>query len=167
MEVQVAVSIFIVMMLSAMGIFKSVLDSQQGAITAKNVQESIRYVMEAISKELRSARRSDGTEGCGVPAGTIYFLNGGGLHFINKSGDCVKYYKNNNALMIDRKIGGTTYVGTTTPSNVRLKEFNINIPNVAFSQPRVTIEMVVDSLDRSVNKQDIRLQTTISSRFYN
>lgn len=166
MEIQVAVAIFIVIMLSAMSIFKSVMDSQQNAIVAKNIQENLRYILESISKEIRSARRSSGA--CGVPDGSVYYSNGSELKFINKKGNCVKYYLDDSTLMIDRTSNGVVYNGTTTPSNIRVKEFKVVIPDFGNSgQPRVTLELVVDSLERSINKSDIRVQTTISSRFYN
>ncbi|MCG2695682.1 prepilin-type N-terminal cleavage/methylation domain-containing protein, partial [Candidatus Parcubacteria bacterium] len=56
LELTVAVAIFSFAVLSATQIFKMVLEGQRSAIAAQSTQESMRYALEVMSKEIRMAK---------------------------------------------------------------------------------------------------------------
>jgi len=55
-EMLVSVAVFVVLILIVTSIFQSVIKAQRNAIAAQSVQESMRFALELISKELRSAK---------------------------------------------------------------------------------------------------------------
>lgn len=115
LELLVAITLFAVIILSATAIFKMVIDGQRNAIAAQNVQESIRYATERISKEIRTAQIAyrgsapserdcrqlfNGTEFNGDDAvNKVYNIqisnldsNKEALYFKNKDNICVGYF---------------------------------------------------------------------------
>ncbi len=178
LEIIVAVAIFITTMLMATTIFKDVVEGQRSAIAAQNVQESMRFVFEIMSKEIRTAQGAHSGINCGIipyykvfnteNAGEANPYEGHELYFQNKDGDCVNYYLLNDALMIDR--GGI--FGTTTPNEVKVSNLEFNITDDVVDafhsvQPRVTIKMEIEMAGgKEIHKQPIVMQTTVSSRYY-
>ncbi len=194
-EMLVSVAIFTVVITISLSIFQSVNKSQSNAIAVQSVQESMRYVMEVMSKELRSAKHvysdSDGdgtgdTDDClngGVydnylvrfsnnEGRKVYnFMNSGGdltLYFKNKNLDCVYYYidATDNRLYINR--AGTTL--PITPDELKISDLQVEIDDNAIGefhdrQAVVTVHMSVETLDPN-NKYKMNLQTSISSRHY-
>ncbi len=153
------------------------------AVSAQETQESMRFMFELMSKELRQAKRSDGS--C-APAGnfptsrifndgTNAAADGNILYFKNRDGQCVYYYIKNNTLMVRR---GNNFAGgryaSTTPDEIRVSNLQFNIydnlisaPPGSKSQPRVTFGLTVEmARGKEIHKERFNLQTTVSSRFY-
>ena len=83
LELTVAVAIFSVAVLSATQIFKMTMDGQRNAIAAQHTQESMRYALEVMGKEIRMAQKSVGNE-CGPSlSGKVYHIQGNKLKFKN------------------------------------------------------------------------------------
>ena len=59
LEILVAVSFFVVIILAATSIFSLVIKQQRSAISSQNVQESLKYFLEIMSKEIRTAEKDD------------------------------------------------------------------------------------------------------------
>ena len=172
LEVIVAVALFTIIILSATQIFKMITESQRNALAAQNVQDNIRFVFEVISKEIRDARLYDG--GCaGYPIlpGTykVFNLNSGILYFTNKYNECVKYQlDSSNRFQITR--AGVS--GFITPDEIKINSLNFKIKD-EFSNSYVfpgSQALVVINLDaQNTNagaKQSIKMQTTVSARYY-
>jgi len=160
-ELVVAMAIFIVLMLALTSIFQLVYQAQRNAVDARNTQESMRYVMEVFSKELRSAKRDDGSCGASL-AGKIYDTSVSVLNFRNYKDQCVSYYLIGDNLMVDR--GSVT--ATATPNEIKVNNLSFVVQENASTQARVTIEVDVEALNRTSNKQQLKIQTTVSSRYY-
>jgi len=170
LEMIVVVAIFSVTILAATDIFKWVVEGQRNALAAQNVQENMRYAFETMAKEIRMAQRSD--TGC-YSSGIYKVYNKSSsagddrLYFRNKSSQCVSYYLNNNQLMVDR--AGTA---TTTISNViKISNLKFNVVDDLIAathtmQPRITMAMDIEAVGKIMHRQKIRLEFTISSRYY-
>ena len=173
LEIITAVTIFIFIVLMAVGIFQAVIEGQRSAINAQNMQESIRYAMETITKEIRGAKKSDGA--CKslfspepVPAYKVFNTAvGGALYFKNKNDECTAYFLELNRFKIKRG-SNSDFI---TPDEIKISnlKFIVKDDNIGAShsiQPAVTIEMDVEALGKVMNKQSMKIQTTISARYY-
>ncbi len=194
LEIMVAIAIFVIAILAAMNIFKNAIDTQRNAVAAQNTQESMRYVFEVISKELRLAKESN-TE-CdsivtflgfsGGPASSKLYhsaLTADGnnvLYFKNKDDECVAYYIESDTNGISRLkvfrddisdgLDNTSFYITPDEINVNSFDFNIidnPIGAINTLQPRVTIRIGVEAnSSQDIYRQTMNMQTTVSSRYY-
>jgi prepilin-type N-terminal cleavage/methylation domain-containing protein len=175
LELIVAVAIFSVIMLSATSIFNLVVQSQANAIAAQNMQENMRYVLEVFSKEIRTARKANND--CDAEVGEtavnkVYNTNAAKdiLFFKNKDDECVKYYIPSGEDRIKVYRGGVIddYI---TPNEISISNLKFEVTDDAVgefhtTQPKVTIIMYIEAKGKEINKHKTRLQTTISSRYY-
>ena len=172
-EIMFAVSIFVILIGLTLSIFKSTIESQKSAIAAQDTQESLRFLFEIISKEIRSAQVMD--DDCDISFGIssdkkIYYVNGGVLYLKNKDSECVAYYLDaNDDFVIERDNG----IGAlpVTPNDIKVTDLDffvadndIGVLPDAKIQPRVTIKIEVEA--DSAHKQHTIMQTTVSSRRY-
>lgn len=163
-ELIVAVGVFSVIMISATGIFMMVTDSQRNAISAQNVQEGIKYALEMTAKESRAAVKSEAGECPGVATSQVYYTNGTKLYFKNKDGQCVIYEHDNNKLQITR---GALPPGYITPASIKISNLKFVTADEAISQPMVTLNFDVEAVTgKTAHKQAMKIQTTISARYY-
>ncbi len=167
LEMIVVVAIFSVTILAATDIFKWVIEGQRNALAAQNVQENMRYAFETMGKEIRMAQLRNG---CGpVDINKVYdtSVSNTRLHFRNQDGDCVTYYLNSNALMVTRA-GNSAAV---TPNEIKVSNLIFSVVDdldgeVHSLQSRVTMAMDVEAVGKIMHRQKIRLEFTISSRYY-
>lgn len=173
-ELLLAVAIFSVLILAATGIFRMVVQGQRSAIAAQNVQENIRYAMEKMSKEMRMAQISN--DDC--LAGAVYKVfntdkDDSELYFKNQYGNCVVYYLDGDRLKIalGDGSGNLTADGYVTPDKVKVSglKFFIDDDEIgAFPgrQPYVTMKMVIKAGGQVMHRQEMKIQLTASSRYY-
>lgn len=164
LELVVSVTIFSTMIMAAAAIFQMVIEAQRNAIAGLNVQESMRYTLEVMSKETRAAMK-DTAGTCAVwPGGMnrIYFTAANELKFRNKYNECVRYYLSGNTLMVDR--GANT--ASTTPNEIRVTSLKFSVADAADTQSRATMLMNVEAIGKGTQRQPLKIQTTISSRNY-
>lgn len=173
-ELIAAVAIFSFLILLATQIFKMAVDGQRGSISAQNVQENMRYAMEKMSKEIRMAQISN--HDCELilappPVADYKVYNTAvsntKLYFKNKDGQCTAYYLENNRLKITAG-GVTNYI---TPAKIEvsnLKFFVVDDSIGAFhtKQPYVTMVMDVKASGPAMHEQKMKIQMTMSSRYY-
>ncbi|KKQ60317.1 MAG: Prepilin-type cleavage/methylation protein [Parcubacteria group bacterium GW2011_GWE2_38_18] len=173
LEIVVSVTIFAFMIIAATGIFQMVIESQRRAIASQNMQESIRYFLEAISKELRLAKKSQTGECAGMS--NVYGGDPTRLTFlkhdiIDDTDICISYYQQGDNLMVDRKVGSSATTTLSTLSNkvkvTNLKFIAVNDDPVIPNQPNVTVLLEVEAVGKDLHKVPLKIQTTISSRFY-
>lgn len=167
-ELIAAVAIFTVLILLATEIFKLVVDGQRSAISAQNVQESMRYAMEKISKEIRTAQISN-SQCNGAAVYKIFNTAGGGsqLYFKNKNGQCLTYYLENSRLKI--MVGANA--DFITPAKIKVSNLKFyaadDLIGAAHNvQPYVSLVMDVKALGQAMHEQKMKIQLTASSRYY-
>ena len=165
-EVLVATSLFVIIMTASLNIFKMVIDSQRSAIATQNVEESLKYFLEVTGKEIRMAKRNNGVcSSLGVS--DIYYSTGVNLIFRNYHDECVTYYLGTfqgvNRFAITRN-GVTNFI---TPAKVNFDQLRFLLrPESVGVQPTVTMELVAHALGKESAKSEIRIQTTLTSRYY-
>ncbi len=192
-EIIVSLTIFVYVVMISTAIFQQVVVGQRREIAAQNAQESLRFITEVISKELRMTKRfTIGANSCESEMGLNFTLNLGvsnrifqpndstvfagspvtsnELYFKNEHDECVKYSLNGgDDFFIDRyKEDGTGEEhGSTTPINVNVNnlEFVIEDSDDYSTVPRVTVLMdIVSGFGNST--ETLKLQTTIAPRYY-
>ena len=170
LEIIVSISLFAVSVISIVQIFFLVLDSQRNAIGARNIQENIRYAFEVMSKELRMARLDNGD--CSlVDDDKIYDDNDLGvyLRFKNYHNECVEYSLENDANGIGRiKIERDSDSGYITPDEIDVNNLKFIVDDdYHHGQSITTIKADVETVRGLLkNKQEMEIQTSISSRYY-
>lgn len=179
-EMVTSLGIFSVAIVSMLAIFQSVVDGQRSAVASQNVQESMRYVFEVISKEVRNA--AGGPAGAAstcdggaagpsiVPVNKVFNVNAADdqLFFTNSAGECVTYYLQGGRFMIDRD--DTFY--PITSDNIILQNLRFEIIDdiggmIHSVHPRITVKVDAEyDIDKATHRQPVTFQTTISSRHY-
>lgn len=170
LELTVAVAIFSMAILSATQIFKMVVDGQRNAIAAQHTQESMRYALEVMGKEVRMAQKADSTDclGYGLSGKVFKAVASQKLYFKNIYDECVAYFLENDTngisrLKIDRG-GVSAYI---TPDEIEVSDLKFDIiDNVGTDQSRVVMKITVHAIGKELHKSEIKIQTAISSRYY-
>lgn len=176
-EIMFAVSIFVVLIGLTLSVFKSAVESQKSAIAAQDIQESMRFLFEIISKEIRSAQVMDDT--CDVCFSIVsdkqvYYTDTDIFYFKNKDDECVAYYVDgNDDLIIERDDGVTNIFLPITPNDIKVTDLKFDVTDNDIGalpglkiQPRVTIKIEVEANSAGAHKQHTIMQTTVSSRRY-
>lgn len=186
MEIIVAVGIFGVIIVAATGVFQKVIESQRSAIAAQNTQESVRFALEVMGKEIRLAKKKTAVDECENLFGSygaenkVYDVvtsgDGDELYFKNKVGYCVKYFLEDDGdvsrLKILRDNGTNFYEGYITPDEVQINNLEFIFYDDQYDQfhsiqPRVTLKMDVEAVSgKEAHKQPFKIQTTVSGRHY-
>lgn len=169
-EVLVSTALFAVIITGAMNIFQLVIKSQRSAIATQNVEESLKYFLEVTGKEIRMAKRNNGL--CALPTAHIYktgFISTAfdSVTFRNYHDVCVTYsivYDSVNK--VNRfSITRDSVTDFITPAKINVDELHFVI-NSAATQPTLTMELVSHASGQDINKSTMRIQTTLSSRYY-
>lgn len=168
-EVLVATALFGIILTAALNIFKLVIDSQRAAIATQNVEESLKYFLEVTAKEIRMARRH--TVGCGASfqTNTIYTAGADShsLYFLNYRDECVSYSLVTDGGVQRFKIQRDDKSDYISPAKINIDELNFYVrPEIATAQPSVTIELVAHAVGKESAKSTMRIQTTLTSRYY-
>ncbi|PJA11021.1 hypothetical protein COX67_01980 [Candidatus Falkowbacteria bacterium CG_4_10_14_0_2_um_filter_36_22] len=180
-EMMVAVSIFSIVILAATGILNYVLKGQVASVASQNVQESMRYALEVMSKEIRTAPEVG--SGCSFlfsPVKIVYNISPGFesdyLYFINKKNECILYNLDNNRIMISRDLNKNNSLDANefayiTPDAIEVTDLKFKVLDDAIDafhtvQPLVVMSMDVKSKNTFVKDKKVRIETAISSRFY-
>lgn len=161
MEMIVAIALFSVTMIMATELFQKIYEGQRNNLAAQNVQESLRYAQEVVSKEVRMAKKTSSGE-CAAAASYIYDdTDGSKLKFKNMQDQCIVYELDNNRLKITRDADS----GYITPSGVKITGLQFIANEI--NQPFVTYLLDAEyNTPKAADKSRIKIQTTISSRHY-
>jgi len=167
-EVLVSTALFAIIITAAMNIFQLVIKSQRSAIATQNVEESLKYFLEVTSKEIRMAKKS--STPCFGWAGTnIYNVTNGsinGLIFTNYHDECVAYSITYDSVNKVNRFAITRGANTDfiTPAKINIDELNFVVSSS--TQPVLTMELVAHYLGQDIDKSTMRIQTSLSSRYY-
>jgi prepilin-type N-terminal cleavage/methylation domain-containing protein len=180
LEMVIAVSIFSVTIIASSQILIMVLKGQRNAVASGNLQESMRYAYEIMSKEIRNAQlmNSDCDGILGIAATKKVYNTGAGgtiLYFKNKNGECVAYslvvLSGVSRLFIERDDGAIYKGGPITPNEIEVTNLSFDVVDddiAAFHdiQPKVTMRMHIEVTGMGGQKLATDIQTTITSRHY-
>lgn len=169
MEVMVSVAIFSVIILVTSQIFSLTVNAQRNAIASQNVQESLKYFLEVLAKEIRMAL-PDESGLCGVALGDVYDLtegvNGDILKFRNYENECVEYSTDINdgvrRFQITRG-GENAYI---SPKEIEINHLSFELDTDLLKQNLVTINIEAEALNQKDAKSQMTIQTSVASRFY-
>ncbi len=184
LEMLVATSIFVVVIVMVLSIFQNSIMIQRNAIAVQGLQEGIRYAMEVISKEVRSANANwvdeydpDPTaRNCSIVSPdtenkVFNFDITNGFYFRNRLNECVRYTVETNRLMIERinSVGDSVKL-PITPVDIEISDWNVAVDDDLHNtthtkQPNVTFVFDIKS-KKWDGMNDIKLQTSITSRHY-
>ncbi len=165
-EVIVSVSIFVVLMMTSLQIFKIVLDGQRQAAATSNIQESLKYFFEVISKEIRMAQISTAGDNCNVVVGRIFNVADDKLYLKNYHGQCVVY-----ELVTDNGVGRFQITRSVTsdflsPAKISINDLSFSLRQEANEQAMVTISLQAQADSIKDQIVEMNLQTSITSRVY-
>lgn len=168
-EVIVSTTLFVIILLSMTDIFRLILNSQREAIATQNVQENLKYFFEVVSKEIRMAKRAGG--GCAhLPANKRFATStnayGDVLYLKNYHDQCVTYYLSDDNGVTRFKVDRNLDSDFLSPAKINVDDLRFIVHEDANNQAYVSINLSAKSLGREANISEMRVQTTISSRYY-
>ncbi|MFA5154967.1 MAG: hypothetical protein WC453_00885 [Patescibacteria group bacterium] len=169
MEVVMSVTIFVVIILSATGIFKLVIDSQRSALAAQNVQESLKYFFEVVDKEIRMAQINKGV--CpGIPNNRVYTVTtgslGDSLSFRNYYNQCVTYSLVADGTNQRFQVSRNGIADFISPKKIKIDTLHFILNDLGAVQPMVTLNLRAHALDQEKFQSDMVIQTSLTSRYY-
>jgi prepilin-type N-terminal cleavage/methylation domain-containing protein len=170
-ELLISVALLSTVIITVTEIFKISIDGQRKIVAAQNVQESLKYFFEVVSKEMRMAKVSEAGE-CGNTSGQskVYFvsLDSQELYFKNYNDQCVVYslatVDDINRFQIERGLDS----GYITPESVNLTSIRFYVVDdlLASTQSRVSLHIDAEAVGEYLFHSLINLQTSITSRYY-
>jgi type II secretory pathway component PulJ len=168
-ELMVSVTIFVIILMSMTSIFKMVIDSQRAAIATQNVQESLKYFFEVISKEIRMAQRTG--SGCSQLANRRFAIGsnayGDVLYLRNYHNECVTYDLALDENDVKRfRVERGAFKDYLSPANVNISNLKFIVTEEANEQAYVSINLSAHSVGREKEISTLHVQTTITSRYY-
>ena len=154
-ELLVAMAAFSFIIVSMTGIAHSVIKGQRKAFALQDIQESTRYSIESMSKEIRMSEINSADSGS-IPVSI--------LNITNEDGDIIDYQFISDKMQ--RRINLSTWQDVS-PSNVDLTGW-FNIQKESFpKRALVTIIIKAESQGSVVESQaEINLQSTVISRVF-
>ena len=171
-EVLVAIAVFSVAVLSAVGSLVVVMSSQKKAFFVQTNQDNVRFSIEALEREIRTGVGYQQATGyCSTPGGPsdprgescFQFVNAQDQQIIYKwSSDSLVCFSSN-AQCIAKSTDGAAFEPITAPEvNVEVLKFVLTGENIDNFQPRVTL--IIRAVTPAVEPRQSRLdvQTTIS-----
>ncbi len=146
-----------------------VLQAQRRVVAVQNVQESLKYFFEVTSKEIRMAVKNVADEICTnfTEDALFHLVGANNLYLRNQDDECVRYYlgtgEDAGRFMIERE--GTSV--PLSPSAIIIDDLTFEVKERGHNnQAYVTINVLAKSVSRDDEEVEIRLQTTVASRFY-
>ena len=168
-EVIISTTLFVVIMLSMTEIFKMILNSQRQAIATQNVQENLKYFFEVISKEVRMAKRAGGT--CPYLSANQRFATstnafGDILYLKNYHDECVTYYLSEDNDVVRFRVDRGASSDFLSPAKIEITDLKFIVHEENNQQAYISINLGGQSVGREAGLSNMRVQTTISSRYY-
>lgn len=162
-ELLVSVTLFVILMISVTQIFQMVTLAQRQVIAVQNVQESLKYFFEVISKEIRMAKRNPNVGGClNIDSGKLFKIIDNNLYLRNQYGECVRYFLTDERFQVERQ--GVAV--PLSPAVIKVKELDFVVYEQENEQAYITIRVLAESVGREDEFSELLLQTTITSRNY-
>ena len=154
-EVLVALTIFALLISIVTGIFLGVVAAQRKTVAVRTLQDSVRYTIEAMSRDIRT--------------GYNFSLFQNELRFTSTIGGGIQQvsYRLNGGVIEKGIFGGGDYVfSALTPENLTVDYLKFYLSGEALGdqrQPRITITLGATA-GQGVQETKINVQTTLSQR---
>lgn len=170
-EVLVSTVLFIMILLSASGIFRIVIESQRRAISSQNVQENLKYFLEVVSKEIRMAKKDAENTCPNVPSDIAFAVSansyGDVLYLKNYHDECVAYYLVQDASGAKRfainRAGTADYI---SPGKIDVSALKFLVTQGSLGQPIVTVSLRAKAIGAEQYSEEMVIQTSLTSRYY-
>ena len=169
-EIIVSISLFSVITISMIDIFRLIMKAQRDIISTQNVQENTKYFFEVISKEIRMARPNNNI--CFTGSGNRFLSHGQGtnskLSFLNYHGECVTYeLEHDEGANIGRfKVSRGDREAYLSPLKIDIRQLNFLVTENSGEQAYVTVNLEASTASHESESSKMNIQTTLSSRHY-
>ncbi|RMD59367.1 hypothetical protein D6821_01385 [Candidatus Parcubacteria bacterium] len=175
-ELVVAATLLSTVVVSALSLYNLFLQGQSYVLAARSMQESLRYMLEAWAREIRSAQANDGTCPAGGTNKIFNLPSSSRLYFRNKNGKCVQYRYNsaNKRVEVSKTISSSIEdFLSITPQDIIIDDVRFFVrdnpvtatPNTL--QPRVTVTIKAHTTkSKFIDSKSFVFQTTVSTRHY-
>jgi prepilin-type N-terminal cleavage/methylation domain-containing protein len=155
-EILIASTIFVLLISIVTGIFLGVVAAQRKTVAVRTLQDSIRYAIEAMSRDVRT--------------GYDFSLFQNELRFTSTIGGGIQQvsYRLNGSVLekgISDGMGGYTF-SALTPGNLTIDYLNFYLAGESLGdqrQPRITVTLGATA-GQGVQETKINVQTTLSQR---
>ncbi len=175
-ELIVSIALFSVIILITTNIFLLVINSQRSAIATQNVQESMKYFLEVIGKEMRMAQKDPQHTCSAVPANRIFMVSQDAdgndiLVFKNYYDQCVTYDiapdVKDPSIKRFQIVRSGGIVGFISPAQITIDHLYFTLkPSSSSTQAMITINVKAHALNEAKFKSSMTIQTSITSRYY-
>lgn len=160
-EIIVAVGLFSVVMLIAVGTLLSLVDANKKAQALKSVMNNLNFALESMSREIRTGTGYD----CGTSGGLVDCVNGDTqFAFTSSDGEAVIYRLSGSR--IEKSIDGGSFLAITSPEvQIDALKFYVTGASTADTlQPQVT--MTISGVAGATEKvqTEFDLQATVAQR---
>ncbi|MEX0917160.1 MAG: type II secretion system protein [Candidatus Paceibacterota bacterium] len=161
-EIIVAVGVFSIVVLVAIGSLLSLVDTNKKAQALKSVMNNLNFALENMSRNIRTGTEYD----CGSVGGDTDCANGDTrLTFLSSENETITYRLN--GTQIERKVGGDPFLAITA-SEVEIDAFAFYVTGTGESsgelQPRVTMTIGGSAGKTDRIRTEFKLQATVSQR---
>jgi len=167
-ELMVAVAIFTFITAMVAGLFVAAIKAQRRILAQQELLDQTSYVVDYMSRALRTVRREINPPRCLSQGGISYELTHGvaGVKFVNAHGECQEFYFNNDTKQLKEAKEGAENIMTS--ERLQILSFKIALAGESSAdnfQPRVTFFFEAQRIGAKPEEQaSIKIQTTISQR---
>ncbi len=164
LEILIAISMFSVVLIGAIGLFSSLIKNQQALLDRAYVLNTLSYTTEYISKSIRMAQK-DIVGNCIGNTENFVLVNNYHIKFLNYNNECQEFYLENGALKVSKKISGVVVAQSLTPSSIIVESLNFVLSGQSQNdtlQPKVSFALKAKVA--SSTAPSFLIQTTISQR---
>lgn len=160
LELLIAISLFSVVIIGAIGLFISLIKNQQALLDRAYVLNTLSYSTEYMSKAMRMAQK-DTTASCIGSMENFILVDNSHIKFKNYNNECQEFYLENQAL----KVKKSGIAQNLTPSSVIVEALNFVLTGedqYDALQPKVSFILKAKVVNSSA--PSFLIQTTISQR---
>lgn len=165
-EMLVAVTVFILIVTAASGIFVSSLKAQRKSLASQQLLDQTSYIAEYMSRAIRMAKKDVAGECITAKLNYEKTRSGKGLKFKNYQDICQEFFWDTATNQLKEIKGGQE--NFLTSHSLQILALNIKLAGESQNddaQPRVTIFLDIKGKGEKPEMQpEIRIQTTISQR---
>lgn len=160
LEIMIAISVFSVVVIAAIGLFVSLIKNQKALLDKAYVLNTLSYSTEYIAKALRMAQKDLNGSCIGVKK-NFESQNSSHIKFLNYNNECQEFWLENNVLKV-RKLNLTHNL---TPDNIIVEGLSFVLTGESqddFLQPKISFS--IKAKPSISTYPSLFIQTTVSQR---
>ena len=165
-ELMVAVAIFSIVLVVAMGAILTILDANRKARTLTEVMNNLNFSLESVTRSIKTGVEPTYDTGENILSVTSIDLDAG-----NFSREIIEYRRNTTTEgrgYLERRVGGTGNWSPITSEVIDIKRFEVTVAGTAdFNQPRTQLTIQGEVSINEKIASDFTIQTTVSQRKLN